>query len=67
MCGSHIQSNFLLLPSSVVMVTICTEHSRSRNMEATFKGNPITGAFEVDIGTICTNHTRSKNKKTTFK
>ena len=56
----------LLWPSSVAMVSISTGHTWSRNMEATFHGNPITIASPSCIFTICTEHTRSRNKEATF-
>ena len=43
------------------MVTKFTEHTRSRNMQATFKENPETIVFQVVMLVIYTEHTRSRN------
>ena len=45
----------LLLPSSVVMVIICTEHTRSRNMEAT-----LEKSYAEEAETVETNSCRFK-------
>ena len=37
-----MEATFKLYLLPVVMVTKCTEHTRSRNMGATLKGNPKT-------------------------
>ena len=47
------------------MVTTYTEHPRSRNMDATFKGDHKT--IVNPMVTICTEHTRSRNIEATFK
>ena len=51
----------------VVMVTICTEYTSSRNMEASFKGIPKTIAYAVEMVTISIKHTWSGNIEATFK
>ena len=44
------------------MVTICTEHDRSRNMEDTFRGNHKTLVYPtIKMVITCTEHTRSTN------
>ena len=51
----------------VVIVSICTEHNRSRNMKVTFKGNPITKASPDKMDPICTDHIRSRKRKLLLK
>ena len=46
---------------------ISTEHTRSRNMEATFRGNPHNIAYTSCTGQKHTEHTRSRNREPTFR
>ena len=46
------------------MVTICTEHTSSRNMEVTFKENHVIQVTKVVIVTIPADHTTPKMEAT---
>ena len=49
------------------MVTISNEHNRSRNMEATFRGNPKISFYPSCNGTTYMVYTKSRNMKVTFR
>ena len=49
------------------MVTTYTEHTRSTNTEATFRGNILPKFTPVLMVTKCTEHTRSRNMEATFR
>ena len=51
-----------LYVNPVVIVTTYTEHTRSRNMKATFRGYQS----KVGMVTTYTEHTRSRNMEPTF-
>ena len=51
----------------IVMVTTYTEHTRSRNMEATFRGNHKLQFTPILMVTTYTEHTRSRNMEATFR
>ena len=45
----ELEEILLLKFTPVLRVTICTEHTRSRNMAVIFKGNSVTNVFVVTI------------------
>ena len=44
-----------------------TEHTWSRNMEATFRGNHTTLVYQSEMVTTYTEHIRSINMEATFR
>ena len=49
------------------MVTTDTEHTRPRNIKATFRGNHNTIVCQSEMVATYAEHTRSRNMKDTFR